>query len=126
MPVLLIDAVSAVQEVVLQAGEQVFGKVRLGFAGVAMLMYLPELFTDNRFVASIRKVDGAFPEPARWPTDRVDEPTPMGMIVSVARAAIVLPGDLTQERIDDFFGHCRATMYFFCRHCFGLLLAELW
>ncbi len=97
MPVLLIDVVSAVQEVVLQAGEQVFWKVRLGFAGVAMLMYLPELFLDNRFVASIRKVDGAFLEPARRPTDRMDESTSMGMIISVARAAVVLPDDLTQE-----------------------------
>ena len=122
MPVLLVDALCAVQEVVLQAAQQVFGKVCPRFLTIAMLTYLTELFLQDRFVTAITEMNGAFLKPTRRPTDRVDEPAPMGMVVAVTGAAIVLTGDLIQERIDDRFGHCRATMYFFCCHCFGVLL----
>ena len=95
MPVLLIDTVCAVQEVVLQAGEQVFGEVRMGLAAITMLTYLPELFLDHQSVASIRKMEGSLLQPACWPTDRMDQPTSMGMIATVGWAVIVLTGDLT-------------------------------
>lgn len=122
MPVLLIDAVSAVQKVVLQAGEQVVGKVCPRFLTIAMLTYLTELFLQDRFVAAITEMNGALLKPARWPTDRVDELAPMGMVVAVTGATIVLTGDLIQERIDDGFGHGGATVWLFYFHGFWATL----
>lgn len=122
MPVLLIDAVSAVQEVVLQAGEQVFGKVCPRFLTIAMLTYLTELFLEDRFVAAITKMNGALLKPARRPTDRVDELAPMGMVVAVTGAVVVLTGDLIQERIDERLGHGGAAIWLFYFHGFWAVL----
>ena len=58
MPVLLIDVVSAVQEVVLQACEQIPGEVGPGFVGTAMYADLCQTFFDDRCVAGVREMDG--------------------------------------------------------------------
>ena len=97
MLVLLIDPFSAVQEVILQAGEQVSGKVGLGFAAIAMLSDLPELLLDDRFVAGITEMNATLFKPGCRPTDRVDESALMGMVAFVLASVIILPGDLTQK-----------------------------
>ena len=110
MLVLLIDAFSAVQEVILQAGEQVFGKVGLDFAAIAMLTYLPELLLEDPFVTSITEMNGSLLEPGCRPTDRMDEPASMSVVAFVLAGVIILPGDLTQKRIDNLLSYSGAGM----------------
>ena len=116
MLVLLIDRVPAVQEVVLQAGEQIFGKVGPGFVGTAMYADLSEAFFDDRFVAGIREMDGTLFKPGCRPTDRVYEPASMGVVALVFATVIVLPGDLAQERIDNLLSYSGAGMDVWCGH----------
>ena len=116
MLVLLIDSLSAVQEVVLQACEQISGKVGPGFVGTAMYADLSEAFLEDRFVAGITEMDGTLFKPCRRPTDRVYEPASMGVVALVFATVIVLPGDLAQQRIDNLLSYSGAGMDVWSAH----------
>ena len=105
MLVLLIDMVSAVQEVLLQACEQIFGKVSPGFVGTAVSTDLCQTFFDDRFVACITEMDATLFKPCCRPTNRVYKPASMGVIALVFATVVVLPGDLAQERIDNLLSY---------------------
>lgn len=108
--ILFVDVVTAVQEVVLQAFEQIPWEVCLGFTDTAMYTNFPETLLDNLFVASIREMDRTLFKPCCRPTDRVCELGAVGMVTLISGTLVVLPGDLTKERIDYLTGYNSAGM----------------
>lgn len=116
MLVLVIDGISPIQEVVLQAFEQIIGEVGLSFFVTCVRADFGDAFLDDSFVAGIRDIDGLFFEPCGWPTGGMRERPAMGVETFVVWAVIMLLGYLAKELIDNLLGNSSTGVNVVCLH----------